>query len=76
MASDETASDYDDVGADAMFAEPEGYYQPEKKPTIVSYDTQAGQTLSLSLVGHSPLWVGTTTPVPYCLRDPTLFLCC
>jgi hypothetical protein len=42
-----------------LFKEPEGYYQPEKQHTFVSHVTLNGQTLTLRLVGHNPLWVGT-----------------
>lgn len=41
-----------------IFKEPEGFYEPEKQPTCVSYQTLNGQVLSLRLIGHSPLWVG------------------
>ena len=42
-----------------MFADPEGYYQPEKEPTFAKHEMQDGRELSLRMVGHNPLWVGT-----------------
>lgn len=39
-----------------LFKEPDDYYQPEKDHTYVKYTTLNGQTLSLRLVGHNPLW--------------------
>ena len=50
----------DDDDAFSMFQEPKGFYQPEKQPTVVSYETITGHELYLRLVGHSPLWVGIT----------------
>ena len=47
-----------EIGTVAMFEEPQGYYQPEKQPTTVSHTTLSGLSLSLRLIGHSPLWVG------------------
>ena len=57
MTADEERSDEDDHVN--LFKEPEGYYEPEKQHTFVTYTTLNGQTLSLRLVGHNPLWVGT-----------------
>jgi nicotinamide N-methyltransferase len=50
-------SDSDEAGLD-LFAEPADYYRPEKKPTKVQHETLSKQTLTLHLVGSSPLWVG------------------
>ena len=48
----------DDEGELGIFAEPEGYYQPEKEPTFAKHEMQDGRELSLRMVGHNPLWVG------------------
>lgn len=47
----------DDEGELGLFAEPEGYYQPEKQPTFASHAMQDGRELTLRMVGHNPLWV-------------------
>jgi hypothetical protein len=47
----------DDEGDLGLFAEPEGYYQPEKQPTLASHAMQDGRELTLRMVGHNPLWV-------------------
>ena len=48
----------DDEGGDlGLFAEPEGYYQPEKQPTFASHAMPDGRELNLRMVGHNPLWV-------------------
>lgn len=39
------------------FAEPDGYYPPERPATFVDYTLRSGRQLRLRLVGHSPLWV-------------------
>ena len=55
------AADSDDIEQDDyanIFEDPAGFYEPEKEPTFVSYETLTGQVLSLRLIGHSPLWVG------------------
>jgi len=49
----------DDDGTVSLFNEPEGYYQREKSPTIIKHHMLSGQELTLRLVGHNPLWVGT-----------------
>lgn len=49
----------DDGGELGMFAEPEGFYQPEKEPTFAKHEMQDGRELSLRMVGHNPLWVGS-----------------
>ncbi|KAH8724042.1 hypothetical protein GQ44DRAFT_287252 [Phaeosphaeriaceae sp. PMI808] len=48
-----------EVGEDSfdLFQEPEGFYEPEKQPTIASHQLLSGQELSVQLVGHNPLWV-------------------
>lgn len=48
-----------DVGELGLFADPEGYYEPEKQPTFATHRMNNGQELTLRLVGHNPLWVGT-----------------
>ena len=58
--------DADDNALD-IFEEPAGYFEPEKQPTTVSHTTLNGQTLSLRLIGHSPLWVGDR--IPYHISD-------
>jgi EEF1A N-terminal glycine/lysine methyltransferase len=40
-----------------LFNEPADYYPPEKPHKFVEYTLKNGQTLSLRLLGHSPLWV-------------------
>jgi len=47
----------DEEGDLGLFAEPEGYYQPEKQPTFASHAMQDGRELTLRMVGHNPLWV-------------------
>jgi EEF1A N-terminal glycine/lysine methyltransferase len=46
----------DDLPLD-VFEEPSGYYQPEKPHTFAHYTLKSGRTLSLRLLGFSPLWV-------------------
>ncbi|KAI9680639.1 MAG: nicotinamide n-methyltransferase [Caeruleum heppii] len=49
--------DHDDALAEHhLFREPEGYYEPPKPPTDASHHLRSGQTLTLRLVGHNPLW--------------------
>ena len=38
-----------------FFQEPNDYYPPSPPPTTQTYDLNTGQTLTLHLVGHSPL---------------------
>ncbi|EGS19783.1 nicotinamide N-methyltransferase-like protein [Thermochaetoides thermophila DSM 1495] len=38
-----------------LFVEPEGYYPPTPPPTTTFYTTLTGDTITLHLVGHSPL---------------------
>ena len=40
-----------------LFDEPEGYYQPEKPAGQASHTLLSGETVTLQLVGHDPLWV-------------------
>ncbi|KAF1823769.1 uncharacterized protein K489DRAFT_401039 [Dissoconium aciculare CBS 342.82] len=47
--------DNEENGLD-LFAEPTDYYKPEKQPTQVQHQTLSHQTLTLHLVGSSPLW--------------------
>lgn len=56
-----SGEDVEDDGGLDIFKEPEDFYEPEKQPTFVSYQTSTGQVLSLRLTGHSPLWVGDDT---------------
>lgn len=56
MMADEDRSD-EEENLD-LFNEPAGYYEPEKEHTFVEHTTLNGQSLSLRLVGHNPLWVG------------------
>ena len=61
-------SDEDEMLSDAMFQEPNDYFQPEKPHTYTDYALLSGQKLRLRLVGHNPLWVVylhmTDTPNP------------
>ena len=41
----------------SIFQEPEGYREPDLKPTFIKHQTIQGQELTLRLVGSSPLWV-------------------
>ncbi|KAF2816852.1 uncharacterized protein BDZ99DRAFT_456664 [Mytilinidion resinicola] len=50
MASDSEDGDLN------LFAEPEGFYQPEKSATYAPYTMLSGQELQVRLVGHNPLW--------------------
>ena len=58
-ATDENFSD--SLAAHNLFADPEGYYEPEKEPTFFQHKLLSGETLRLRLVGYNPLWVGTHT---------------
>jgi hypothetical protein len=58
----------DDEGELGLFAEPEGYYQPEKQPTFAKHEMQDGRELSLRMVGHNPLWVRTMFALACCSR--------
>lgn len=49
----------DDEGELGIFAEPDGYYQPEKEPHFAKHEMQDGRELTLRMVGHNPLWVCT-----------------
>ena len=39
-----------------LFAEPADYYPPSPTPTTETHTLQSGETLTLRLVGHNPLW--------------------
>ncbi|KAL2414110.1 Protein N-terminal and lysine N-methyltransferase efm7 [Exophiala dermatitidis] len=52
---DRSDEEDDPVSLD-LFQEPADFYQPEKPATFTTYTLQNGQTISLRLVGHSPLW--------------------
>ena len=57
-------SDNDDVSVLAdMFAEPQGYYQPESSATFAEHVLQDGRVLKMRLVGHNPLWVRSARPL-------------
>lgn len=58
----------DDDGTVGLFNEPEGFYQAEKPPTIAKHRLLSGQELTLRLVGHNPLWVGTFSIEPSWIR--------
>jgi len=49
----------DDDDAPNMFQEPEGFYELEKQPTFVKHRMLNGDEVTLRLVGHNPLWVGS-----------------
>ncbi|KAF6221278.1 hypothetical protein HO133_002133 [Letharia lupina] len=50
------SSDEDDNLNNAMFQEPDDYFQPEEPYTHTDYTLLSGQKLRLRLVGHNPLW--------------------
>ncbi|KAH8884655.1 hypothetical protein GQ53DRAFT_661553 [Thozetella sp. PMI_491] len=52
-----TGADSDDEPGETgdLFADPEDYYPPSPPPTSQTYTTQSGATVTLHLVGHSPL---------------------
>ncbi|KZF23632.1 nicotinamide N-methyltransferas-like protein Nnt1 [Xylona heveae TC161] len=39
-----------------LFEEPEGYFQAEKPPTSATHELLSGETVTVRLVGHNPLW--------------------
>ncbi|KAI1007789.1 hypothetical protein K3495_g441 [Podosphaera aphanis] len=39
-----------------LFIEPPDYYPPSPPPTTENYTLRSGQNVSVSLVGHNPLW--------------------
>ena len=53
------SSDEDEILSNAMFQEPNDYYQPEKLSKYTDYTLLSGQNIHLRLVGHNPLWVST-----------------
>lgn len=52
-------TDNDDSASETidLFQEPTDYYEPEKPATFTEFKLKTGQTLTLRLVGHNPLWV-------------------
>ena len=50
-------SDNDDNDGLALFREPDDYYQTEKPATTDTVIMKDGRTITLRLIGHSPLWV-------------------
>ncbi|KAF6231195.1 hypothetical protein HO173_010527 [Letharia columbiana] len=50
------SSDEEENLNNAMFQEPDDYFQPEKPYTHTDYTLLSGQKLRLRLVGHNPLW--------------------
>lgn len=44
-------------GLGDMFADPEGYYPPEKEPTFAEHRMRSGHTVRVRLVGSHPLYV-------------------
>lgn len=55
------SNDANDNALVDIFQEPPDYYRPEKPHQFVEYNLKAGNLLSLRLLGHSPLWVCSTT---------------
>lgn len=49
-------TDFDFEDGPDLFAEPDDYYPPSPKPTTETHTLLSGQTLTLHLVGHNPLW--------------------
>lgn len=47
----------DDGGGINLFADPDGYYPPEKEATFAQHTLLSGKPLSIRLVAHNPLWV-------------------
>ncbi|ERF70482.1 hypothetical protein EPUS_07338 [Endocarpon pusillum Z07020] len=51
------SSDSDDaLEASFIFKEPEDFYPPETPPSFAQHTLLSGQTITLRLVGHNPLW--------------------
>ncbi|KAK2626108.1 hypothetical protein QTJ16_004370 [Diplocarpon rosae] len=55
MATHQEDDDVDTSGLD-LFAEPADYYPPTPTPTTETHTLLSGRTLTVSLVGHNPLW--------------------
>ncbi|AEO64284.1 uncharacterized protein THITE_2110264 [Thermothielavioides terrestris NRRL 8126] len=60
-----------------LFDEPPDYYPPTPPPTTQTYTTLAGDTITLHLVGHSPLeahhlWNGARVVAAHFEADPAL----
>jgi len=55
-----TAPDPDSSASDEetldLFQEPANYYPPSPPPTTATHTLLSGQTLTVQLVGHNPLW--------------------
>ncbi|KAI9802667.1 MAG: hypothetical protein M1825_002689 [Sarcosagium campestre] len=56
MPRDNHSDDEEYLGSDALFQEPDGFYQAEKVPTFATHRLQSGNELRLRLVGYNPLW--------------------
>lgn len=54
-----SGSESEEEGYSDIFTEPEGFREAEKQPTFETYQLPDGSVLSLRLIGHSALWVGT-----------------
>ncbi|KAJ9151240.1 Protein N-terminal and lysine N-methyltransferase EFM7 [Pleurostoma richardsiae] len=66
-----------DDGPLALFDDPEGYYPPTPPPTTQSHTLLSGETITLHLVGHSPLeahrlWNGSRVIAHYFEASPEL----
>ncbi|PBP27026.1 putative nicotinamide N-methyltransferase Nnt1 [Diplocarpon rosae] len=55
MAAHQEDDDVNTGGLD-LFAEPADYYPPTPTPTTETHTLLSGRTLTVSLVGHNPLW--------------------
>lgn len=71
-----TADSDHEEGTAGLFDDPEGYYPPTPPPTTQSYTLKTGKTLTLHLVGHSPLeahhlWNGSRVISEFFETDPT-----
>jgi nicotinamide N-methyltransferase len=51
-----SAPNTDLEGSLDLFIDPPGYYPPPPKPTTETHILLSGNTISLRLVGHNPLW--------------------
>jgi nicotinamide N-methyltransferase len=49
-------SDSDPESTLSIFTDPPDYYPPSPKPTTETQTLLSGKTITLSLVGHNPLW--------------------
>lgn len=65
------SSDSDDaLEASSIFQEPEDFYPPESPPTFAQHTLLSGQTITLRLVGHNPLWVRKTQTYDFYRAPP------